>query len=143
MMKKQLIIIGFAAILAACSSKPTDPNWRPDMTTANFGKYPTNFAEIIQKWGNKNFNDPEIVSYLTMSAPRQEYLVTDSEKQEATFGYSVCVDISGVKTTGYYKPIAKHWFFIRDNKVVEHRNLDYGYSRVLFRDHKINCDDGI
>ncbi|QIQ21993.1 hypothetical protein [Zophobihabitans entericus] len=141
-MKKQILLISVATLLlSACSTTPTDPNWRPDMTTANFGKYPTNYPEIVQKWGNNNLDNPKSVTYLAISSPRMEYIVTNSEKQEATFGYSVCADISGMKTTNYYKPISKHWFFIRDGKVIEQRNLDYGYNHVIYRDHKVNCDD--
>ncbi|WP_392551644.1 hypothetical protein RHO13_02070 [Orbus wheelerorum] len=140
-MKKALGIVSLVWLLAACSSTPTDPNWRPDMTNANFGKYPTNYPELIKKWGDNHFDDAKAVSYVSMSSPREEYLVEDSEKQQAIFGYSVCANIGGVKSEGYYKPFKKYWFFIRNGKVVEQRDLEYGYNKVIYRDHKINCDE--
>ncbi|RKS87264.1 hypothetical protein DES39_0484 [Orbus hercynius] len=140
-MKKMLSLTGLVLVLAACSSITTDPNWRPDMTNANFGKYPTNYPEIIKTWGDDHFDNPKAVSYVSMSSPREEYIVTDSEKQQANFGYSVCANIGGVKSDSYYKPFKKYWFFIRNGKVVEQRDLEYGYNKVIYRDHKINCDD--
>lgn len=140
-MKKIISITSFALFLAACSSTPTDPNWRPDMNNANFGKYPTNYPELIKNWGDDNFDNPKTISYLSISSPREEYIVNDSEKQEATFGYSVCANIGGIKSEGYYKPFKKYWFFIRNGKVLEQRDLDYSYNKVIYRDHKVNCDD--
>jgi len=35
----------------------------------------------------------------------------------------------------------KYWFFIRNGKVIEQRDLEYGYNKVIYRDHKINCDE--
>ncbi|WP_392562002.1 hypothetical protein RHO12_00400 [Orbus sturtevantii] len=140
-MKKYLSIASLVCLLAACSSTPTDPNWRPDMVGANFGKYPTNYPELIKQWGSNHFDDAKAINYVSMSSPREEYLVEDSEKQQAIFGYSVCVNIGGVKSEGYYKPFKKYWFFIRNGKVIEQRDLEYGYNKVIYRDHKINCDD--
>lgn len=140
-MKKILIVSSLCLILAACSSTPTDANWRPDMSSANFGKYPTNFAEIIKKWGKDNFDDAKSLTYLSMSSPREEYLMIDSTKKEVVYGYSVCANVSGAKSQGYYQPFQKQWYFIRDGKVIEQRDLQYGYNRVIYRDHTINCDD--
>lgn len=141
-MKKVILIISFAFLLVACSSqKPTDPNWRPDLTTANFGKYPTNYPVIIKKWGEKNFDNHNMISYLSMSNPREEYLVINPDDKDVIYGYSVCAIIGGIKNESYYKPFKKYWFFIRDGKIIDQRDLDAGYNTVIYRDHKINCDD--
>lgn len=142
-MKKIIFLIGSILLLNACSSnEPTDPNWRPDISQANLGKYPTQYPDIIKTWGNKNFDQATTAHYLTISTPRAEYLVTNSEKQEAVFGYAVCANISGLKSSGSYKPFQKHWFFIRNNEVIEHRDLTYGYNWIIYKDHKISCEDG-
>ncbi|GAA5108675.1 hypothetical protein GCM10023211_11220 [Orbus sasakiae] len=140
-MKKVLGIVSLAFIISACSSTPSDPNWRPDMHNADFGKYPTHYPQLIKAWGDDHFDDSATISYLSMSSPREEYIVKDSEKQQAIFGYSICANIGGVKSEGYYKPFKKYWFFIRNGKVVEQRDLEYSYNKVIYRDHKINCDD--
>ena len=141
-MKKILTISTLACLLIACSgTKSTDPNWRPDLTHADFGSYPTNYPEIIKKWGKKFFDNPKSINYLSISSPREESLVTDSENQEAIYGYSVCANINGIKNEGYYKPFKKYWFFIRNGKVIEHRDIDFAYNKVIYREHKVNCDD--
>lgn len=140
-MKRMISVVGFTLFLAACSSTNTDPNWRPNMTDANFGNYPTNYPELIKNWGSDHFDNPKEINYLSITAPRQEYIVTDSENQKATFGYSVCANIGGVKSESYYKPFKKYWFFIRNGKVIEQRDLDSSYNKVIYKEHKVNCDD--
>ncbi|XKM14460.1 hypothetical protein RCS94_04605 [Orbaceae bacterium ac157xtp] len=139
-MKKMAFICGLCCLVIGCSST-TDPNWRPDMTTANFGKYPTNYPEIIKNWGGNHFDNAKSINYLSLSTPREEYLVTDSEKQQAIYGYSVCANIAGIKSEGMFKPFKQYWFFIRNGKVIEQRDIEFSYNRVIYKEHKINCDD--
>lgn len=141
-MKKIIFTFGIALLAIACSSnKSIDPNWRPELTNANFGQYPINYPTIIKQWSKKHFNDSQTINLVSISNPHEEYLVTNVENQEVVYGYSVCAILSGIEYTDYYKPFSHYWFFIRDNKIIEQRDIDIAYNKVIYRDHKINCEN--
>ncbi|WP_392565467.1 hypothetical protein RHO15_07660 [Utexia brackfieldae] len=115
-------------------------SWLPDMATAELGRYPLDVADMILAWNNQHLSDPELISQVTFSEPRAEYVITDSAHQQAILGYAVCVEIANVNAATDDKP-STHWYLIYNDDIIQHRQLLTRQDWQLDPTHQINCQD--
>lgn len=138
-----LVMTGLA--LAGCATPsaqhtpPAKEEWKPDPIGQDYGRYPTNYEEIVKPWYQTHLKDPDSAKFVSFSKPRKENAVINVDKKEAAYGYSTCVSVNAKNSYGGYTGAQTTWFLIRNDQIVTTRDMRLG---IIYRGHPINCADG-
>jgi hypothetical protein len=152
--KLNILVVILMLALSACASAPKNtyvhdmPLAPLNLKNANFGAYPSEVAYILKAWGEGLLKDPESARYSNISKPRKEYIY---ENRAPVYGYSVCATVNAKNSYGGYVGNKRHWFFIRDGKVLRSKDLEehfegpaylYVPTTLISINHYVNCSDG-
>lgn len=111
--------------------------------SASYGAYPSNYVELVKGHLLKTLKDPESARYTGFTSPIKEHVILNISKQQALYGYSVCVLVNAKNSYGGYVGNHQYWFFIKNNQVVRSRDIDSDADgRVIYRGHNISCQSG-
>lgn len=140
------------AMLAGClgtAAAQDDPPIVPDIATADFGQYPSDYVSLIKSWAETNLKDPYSAKYVRISIPRREWAVAN---KQPIYGWSVCAMINAKNSYGAYAGVETYWFFIRDGQIVRSQDTDKpgGIPSLglvipgtsISVGHDVNCADG-
>jgi len=91
------------------------------LQTADYGKYPENYQEIIKNYMYKVAIDPNSLMYRDWKIFKD--WAWDDKNKKYVFGYSVCVYINGKNRFGGYTGWQLYYFFIRDKELYLNKNV--------------------
>lgn len=128
-MRNFVIVAATMLLLSGCAAVPhEDPAekaaeqaWMRSLyqSTDGFGAYPDDYQQIVEQYMAEQLKDPESARYSKFRDPKKDLKIVDAKKRVATLGYSTCVDINAKNSYGGYTGAKRHWFLIRDGKVVD------------------------
>ena len=92
---------------------------KDEVARADYGRYPTNYREIVKGWIDTTFFDPQSVNYLVISEPVtcwfREAVVRGGKIH---WGYRVQVTVNGKNRFGGYVGRRVHYLLIRNSEVI-------------------------
>jgi len=123
MFKKSLILILISILFSISCTRQFSilPPTPEILQTADYGKYPENYQEIIKNYMYKVAIDPNSLMYRDWEIFKD--WAWDSANKKYVFGYSVCVYINGKNRFGGYTGWQLYYFFIRDKELYLNANL--------------------
>lgn len=100
-------------IFVSCATAPT----QQELANADYGKYPTNYEDIIRNHMFGLLKDPYSAQYQYAGSPAKgwAYFLMQSD-----FGYGVCVRINAKNSFGGYMGYNRNFFLIRNDRVIQH-----------------------
>ncbi len=111
-MKKLLLSIVTASLLAGCAARPS----QDEITNADYGEYPNSYENVIKNYMFRTLKDPDSAQYQFLNHPKNGWTVWGGKK----FGYVVCAYINAKNSYGGYTGSKLSYFMIRNNAVVSH-----------------------
>jgi len=100
-MKKIVYLLVMVTLLSGCAYmiRPTPTQ----IATADYGQYPDDYKEIVNRWINNTFFDPYSVRDLTISTPEKSYIQDPPLLGGATsYGYLITVTCNAKNRMGGY-----------------------------------------
>jgi hypothetical protein len=116
---KTLLAVALSIFLSACATRPQPT--REEIASADYGKFPDAYKDIIKKYMSKKLKDPESARYEF----EQEPVKSHYGFSPATYGYAVCVDVNSKNSYGGYSGASTAYFFFRNGVV-----FDYAMSET-------------
>src|SRR5262249_29237041 len=94
----------------------------PSADTPRYGRYPTNYKEIIMQWLNKQLIDPDSARIEWDAEPKPADVGKGSE---AVSGYLVNFTVNARNRFGTYTGKQKHSVLIRNGEVIKSMGFAY------------------
>lgn len=110
-----LVILAFVGCAAV--NKPTPEQ----IASANYGKYPDDYKEIVQRYVSRILIDPDSAKFSEWRGPSQGYWY---DYGSTFFGYRICVEVNAKNRMGGYTGRQQYYFLIKDGLIVK---TDGGY----------------
>ncbi|MBC2677546.1 hypothetical protein [Pseudomonas baltica] len=111
-----------------------------ELASADAGKYPQNYEEIVKNWASDSLKDPQSAVFKGISKPRKEFIYA---QRKPVFGYTVCATINAKNSYGGYTGNKMYWMLIRDGVVLRHGLLGTAGGGLISINHHVNCNDGV
>ena len=105
----------FSAVLLTFVGCAT-PVTREQITSADYGKFPSTYKESIQGYMSNVLIDPESGRYRFFEKPVKGYAYINGTLSPPEFGYLVFAGINAKNRYGGYTGEKAHIFFFRDDK---------------------------
>jgi hypothetical protein len=111
MQKWKLAMLANAALLSACALSPS----HDELSHADYGAYPTEFKQVIERYMTHVLKDPESARYEYLNMPMRGWRRTSGGSK---FGYVVCVNVNARNSYGGYTGSQPSYFMIHDDRVI-------------------------
>jgi len=114
-MKKFMIILFLYVLLLGCATvQPPSPE---QLATADYGKYPDNYEEIIINSMSDLLIDPQSAIYSHWRGPVEGWVTSNGGY---IFGYKVCTDVNAKNRFGGYTGRKTYFFVIRNGEIIRY-----------------------
>lgn len=112
---KRIFIFSMLVFVGCFVSKPT----ADEIAKADYGSYPHNYKEIVNKWIFINFFDPHSVQDLVITEPKEDHHSQWLIDGGGTiFGYSVWFRLRAKNRVGGYTGLSYYYLLIRNGEIV-------------------------
>jgi len=111
------------SLVSACALRPS----QEEIANADYGAYPTDYAEIIRSHMARRLKDPYSARYDFLNEPLPGW---QGGLGGVVFGYRVCVLVNAKNSYGGYTGAKLYFFMIKDGRVVKTIGGDSEYSQA-------------
>jgi len=118
-----LVLFTLVATLSGCAA----PLTQEELASADYGKYPSDYENIIKSYMDIRLKDPDSARYQFLNTPQTGWNRLGGKK----FGYIVCVYINAKNSFGGYVGNRINYFMINNGNVIDALHGDGNYGDAI------------
>lgn len=131
MLKKSFLAI-LVLVLSGCTTLALTEE---EARNADYGTYPSNYKEIVEKWFYLKLKDPDSAKFEYTAEPQKAYTrdAPITGGKPLTYGYVVYVSVNGKNSDGNYVGWERYRLLIRDGAVYTEITPNHYFSEPWYR----------